>query len=140
MVKKKPADTFYFSYCNSNPKDRTKTGDCVIRAIALATDQTWETVFEGLSKVALTQKRMLNEHQVFEKYLSSLGWVKMPCVKNKDGNRVRILELSKMMELECPILFSIYHHLSYFKDGKVFDTWDCGEGKVGRYYIKKEVI
>lgn len=36
-----------FIYYNSNP-ERKLVGDCVIRAISKATDQTWEDTYTGV--------------------------------------------------------------------------------------------
>ena len=60
---------------NANPKG-WKTNDCVIRAIALATNQSWDKVFTDLCEIAFKKKRMLNDPRVYEKYLSQLGWNK----------------------------------------------------------------
>lgn len=48
----------YVNY-NANPKNR-KTGDCVIRAIARATNQSWETVYAALCELGAKMKDMSN--------------------------------------------------------------------------------
>ena len=45
---------------NANPKG-WKTDDCVIRAIALATDKTWDQVFTDLNVIAFKKKRTFND-------------------------------------------------------------------------------
>ena len=50
---------------NANPKG-WKTDDCVIRAIALATNQTWDKVFTDLNEIAFKKKRVFNDKKVYD--------------------------------------------------------------------------
>ena len=64
-----------FEKLNLNPKG-IRACDCVIRAIALATAQTWDKVYMDLCELGLKMKRVPNEKQVYEKYLEQKGWTK----------------------------------------------------------------
>ena len=62
---------------NANPKG-WKTGDCVVRGIAVGTQQTWEQVYDDLVNIGRKKCRMPNEEIVYSKYL-----------KDKVGGTVR---------------------------------------------------
>ena len=51
---------------NCNPKGK-KSCDCVIRAIAYASCQSWEKVFDDLSVIAKKNCTIINEKKVYEK-------------------------------------------------------------------------
>ena len=55
MIRKIPRETATFHFHNENPKGR-RTGDCVIRAIARASGDSWDDTLTGLFKVALKMK------------------------------------------------------------------------------------
>jgi hypothetical protein len=58
--------------CNPNPLGRT-TGDCVIRAIAIATDQSWRTTYRDLSRIGEIEGDLPNSNMVWHLYLKKRG-------------------------------------------------------------------
>ena len=58
--------------CNPNPLGRT-TGDCVIRAIAIATDQSWRTTYPDLSRIGEIEGDLPNSNMVWHLYLKKRG-------------------------------------------------------------------
>ena len=56
-----------FIYTNPNPTDK-KTGDCVIRAIAIATHSTWEKTYIDLCKEGLLMADLPNSNAVWSAY------------------------------------------------------------------------
>lgn len=69
MIRTIPKDTKYFHYYNSNPKG-IRAGDCAIRALSLALNQTWEDTLQELTQVALKCKRGPTETATIAKYLN----------------------------------------------------------------------
>lgn len=143
-----------FEKLNLNPKG-IKAGDCVIRAIALATDQTWDDVYNNLCQLGLKMKRVPNEKKVYEKYLEQLGWIKhkQPRAYNyEDGHsssmsKYTINELidkldgDKLISGGCPhIVVSVANHLTCLEDNhgyQIMDTWNCGNKYVCNYWTKE---
>ena len=124
-------------YKNLNPKG-LKTGDCVIRAIAYATEKEWEEVYEALCKLGLKMKRMPNEKQVYEKYLEQLGWQKYKQPRKWNNTKYTLDEFIEEMASEGDaVLVKLAHHLSVVEEGQVVDTWDCGYKTVGNYWIRR---
>lgn len=58
--------------CNPNPVGR-ETGDCVIRAIAIATDQSWREAYWALCELGAIQGDLPNNNAVWGTYLRERG-------------------------------------------------------------------
>lgn len=58
--------------CNPNPVGR-QTGDCVIRAIAIATGQSWRETYRDLCRIGEIQGDLPNSNMVWEMYLRKRG-------------------------------------------------------------------
>ncbi len=140
-----PENTYYYKYINVNKKDISSTGDCVVRAIANATNQSWETVMKALCDIAIKKGRMPNDYIVFEQYLKDMGWVKLKQPHKRDGTKYTGKELCAVIK-HCiydlnyggvmPIICSMgSHHLTCIIDGEINDTWNCAYGSVGKMYI-----
>jgi hypothetical protein len=111
------------------------TGDCVIRAIAIGTDQDYMQVWNDLFAAATALGIMPNEARVYEPYLASRGWVKHSFLKRPDGRKVAVRDFpcDNAIMLTCK-------HLTVIKDGVHLDSWDCGRGKANTYYTPKETL
>ena len=58
--------------CNPNPLGK-ETGDCVIRAIAIATDQSWRETYRDLCRLGEIQGDLPNSNAVWGSYLRGKG-------------------------------------------------------------------
>ena len=58
--------------CNPNPLGR-QTGDCVIRAIAIATDQSWRRVYRQLCELGEKHADLPNSNMIWGMYLRERG-------------------------------------------------------------------
>ena len=58
--------------CTPNPVGR-QTGDCVIRAIAVATGQSWRETYRDLCRIGEIQGDLPNSNMVWGMYLKQLG-------------------------------------------------------------------
>ncbi len=125
-----------FTKLNLNPKEK-KTSDCVVRAIACGTGQSWEKVYQDLCRIGLEEYEMPNSKTVWQKYLNELGWKKQPMPKIKFGNtyrRVRLEAFAK--DIIKNSIVSVASHLTCVEDGSIIDTWNCGHKSVGNYWTK----
>lgn len=134
-IRKIPSDTPYFHYHNENPK-QNRAGDCVVRAIATATGETWETVYRELCDEGMKMRRMPNETKVYEAYLKKNGWRKMKQPRKSDNTRYTGCEFIDAYNLNNAIMHIGSHHVSCIVDGRVNDIWDCSEGCVGNYWVR----
>lgn len=121
---------------NLNPKNR-RTGDCVVRAIANATEQRWDDVYNGLCEIGFKTKRMPNSKQTYEKYLTQLGWVKHPQPRTDFGGKFTIMEfLKQFCKRYDKVIISCANHLTSADYGELVDIWDCSGKCVGNYWTK----
>ena len=122
-----------------------KTGDCVSRAIAIATEKPYQEVydamFEGSRNLKLLRERGKSPREgvsrkVYEKYLHSLGWKFHPTMAIGSGCKVHL----KADELSSGrLIVRVSKHLVAVVDGVMHDTFDCSRGEtrcVYGYYAK----
>ena len=136
-----------FEKLNLNPKG-VKACDCVIRSIAFATNQSWDTVYLALSEIGLKMKRVPNEKKVYEKYLEHLGWVKHKQPRDYMNRKITVEKLLNIIESSDSdkkegkrIIISMPSHISAAEYDKyqmvLYDTWNCSQKNVGNYWTKE---
>ena len=124
----------HFVYTNPNPKNK-EIGDCTVRAISLALDQSWEDTYLDLCLKGYTLADMPSSNEVWGAYLIDKGW--------------------KYYHLQdaCPFCYTIEDfcnehskgtfivatgsHIVCVKDGVYLDIWDSGK-KIPLFYFTKE--
>jgi hypothetical protein len=122
-------------FIKSNPHPTgKKIGDCVIRAIAIAENKKWSDVYKALYQIGLEVMDMPNSKTVYEKYLLSNGWKKMPMPKD-NGRRIKLADWADTIDDKL-FIASVVKHLTVVEKGTLLDTWNCGNKCVGNYFIK----
>lgn len=132
MIRKIPEETATFHFHNENPKGK-RTSDCVIRAIARATGQSWEEVLTGLYQVALQLKTAPADKECYERYLGQQGWLKHPQPRKDDGKKYTISEWCWKHKHKTMVI-SVANHLTCVIDGQCNDIWDCTDMSVLNYW------
>lgn len=143
-------DTSTFHYYNANPKNKMG-GDCVIRAICTALNQSWEQTVRELTEVGIKCGYVLNDKHTYEKYLEQKGWVKHSQPKKEDGTKYTgkewceklwwIGEHNKMIaNIGGHHIVAIVEDNEYDGNGisrfRVYDTWDSTDKCIGNYWTK----
>lgn len=64
-----------FVICNPNPEGN-RVGDCVIRAISIATNSSWESVYIDLALQGFVMKDMPSSNHVWGSYLLNKGFTR----------------------------------------------------------------
>jgi hypothetical protein len=123
------------------------TGDCVVRAIAIATNDEYLNVYNkinGMGKSERITKRKKSKSNsrtgvyrvTYHKYLLSLGWKWTPTMTIGSGCKVHI----QAEELPSgTVIARVSKHLTCMIDGVIQDTYDCsrdGNRCVYGYYTK----
>ena len=108
-----------------------KTGDCVVRSIAIATNKEYKEVWKELLNIAQQNGYMPNQEQVYAKYLSTQGWTEVRLGRNNDN--LHNLQLPQNTWL---ILLQRSHMVAY-KSKVVYDTWNSSKKRTYRYWIQK---
>lgn len=138
MKSKKRKDTKYVHFFNANPEDKL-TGDCVIRAISIATDKTWDETLDNLVELSHKLKSVPNNKDCYIEYLEQNGFIKCKQPRKNDNTRYRGYEfLDKIKKSDIILFHAGTHHLSVIKNKKIWDTWDCSGECVGNYWIKSK--
>lgn len=123
-----------YIYTNPNPKGAI-TGDCVVRAVAIANDISWDMAYLVLSDYGFRMKNMPNADSVWSRALKDFGFAR------------------KIIPDSCPVCYTIREfcedhpegiyilgtgsHVVAVKDGNYIDTWDSGD-EVPIVYWRKE--
>lgn len=133
------------------------TGDCVTRAIAIATGLPYAQVYAELTEAqrlwchssrSRQAKRIVENgrwqarhgvvREVYEAYLLSLGWSWVPIMKIGSGTTTHLA----VGELpNGRIIARLSRHLCAVIDGVIHDTHDCSRGgtrAVYGYFIKED--
>lgn len=126
-----------------------RSGDCVVRSIAIATEITYQEVYDALNELAKKERPRKGmtrsssrdgiHRRTLAKYLVSLGWEFVPIMKIGQGCKVHL------RETEFPMggryIVSLSKHYSAVIDGTIHDTHDPSRGGwrcVYGYWQKKK--
>jgi hypothetical protein len=112
---------------------RGKTGDCVVRSIAIATGLPYQHVYDLVNRASThertgTRKRGKSDARTgvykstIKRVMKSLGWVWTPTMQIGSGCTVHL----RADELPAGrLLVSVSKHLTAVIDGVIHDTHDC---------------
>jgi hypothetical protein len=81
---------------------------------------------------------MIDDPDLYNKYLKEIGWIKQKQPKKSNGKKYKGHEWVRTFKGNAVAHIGI-HHMAYISKGKVWDTWDSTEGVVGNYWVKNEV-
>lgn len=119
---------------NANPNNNNTT-DCVVRAIAVATEREWEDVMRDIFEFGMKHKLVFNDPDCYAMYLKELGFTKQKQPKKKNGKKYRAYEWAPKFK-GIAVAHVGSHHMVAIRNGKVIDSWDSTEGIVGNYWTK----
>lgn len=121
---------------NPNPQNKN-VGDCSLRAYCVAFGITWEDAFDESSATAKSMALMMDTHKTCEAVLTNHGYVIDDKFKKSKRKDLTVNEFA--MTHPYGIYFLHTHgHLLCVKDGEYWDSWDSGDKKVKKIYIKKQ--
>lgn len=123
-----------FILCSTNPSGK-HVGDCVVRALCIAMDDTWENVYADLTMVGRYMYDMPNSNAVWAEYLKMNGFhsYSLPdtcpsCYTIKEFTRDHPVGV---------FVVATGSHVVAVVDGDYYDTADSGN-EVPIYYFGKE--
>ena len=116
-----------------------EAGDCVCRAIAIATERPYQEVYEELfaeigwspgsagrkDADGLIRPRADNERKLARWYLEQRGWTWTPTMRVGQGCKVHL----RAAELPAGrLIVLVSHHLVAVINGVIYDNHDCSRG------------
>lgn len=123
-----------FMCYNANPQ-KNRVGDCVVRAIAKATGQDWETTYINLALYGYMNADMPSANHVWGQYLKSKGF-KRYIVDDHDNDWYTVADFCADNPKGVYVL-ALDSHVVCVVDGRYYDTWDSGN-EIPNYYWTKE--
>lgn len=144
-----PADNRYFHYVNANPEGK-RTGDCIMRAVAVAAGVSWDDAVDGLCAIAHDKKIAPQDPAAERELLKRLGFAKLKQPKKINGKKLTGREFCTWLDSQvllgnmpanARIVANIgaHHVVAVMRDGtghfRVNDTWDCTTRCVGTWWM-----
>jgi hypothetical protein len=112
------------------------TGDCVVRATAIATEKPYQEVYDDLFKRGKQSPRKGVNKRFYKPYMTDIGWQWVPTMFIGSGCQVHL----KSDELPAGrIVVRLSGHLVAVINGVLHDTYDCsrdGTRCVYGYWVK----
>lgn len=121
-----------FKFQNPNPR-LNLTGDCVIRALAIAQDKTWDDIYLTLMSYGYDMKDMPSSNNVWSYYLHNNDY-KRYVIPDICPNCITIKDF--VQNTSGRYILGTGSHVVAVDNGTYFDTWDSGN-EIPIYYWKK---
>lgn len=125
----------FFVYYNANP-EKTRKGDCVVRALSKALGQSWERTFIELCFEAYLMLDMPSANEVWREYLRRKGIIRKPVEAECDGCYT-VRDFCRDHPHGTYVL-ALDNHAVAVCNGRFFDTWDSGDETVFYYFERQE--
>ena len=122
-----------YSYYNANPY-KIRVGDCVIRAISKALNQSWEDTYIDLTIQGYLMKDLLSSNAVWGAYLKSKGFTRD--IISNDCPECYTIEDFCDEHPKGTFIIGTGTHCVIVEDGCIFDTWNSS-GETPIYFYKK---
>lgn len=121
-------------YFNPNPNG-SRVGDCVIRAIAAVTGQSWDATYTGAALQGYALADMPSANHVWGAYLKSKGFVRS-VIPNECPDCYTVSDFADDHPIGKYVLGTGTHAVAVV-DGEIWDTWDS-RNEIPIYYYHKE--
>lgn len=117
-----------YKYYNANALNKFED-DCVIRAISVATNKSWDYVYDYLSDAAQYEGKLLNNREFVLNYLDRT-------YQRLDNMYGTVGGVSGMFP-DNILLITIKGHIVCSKYGVIYDTFDCRNRVVEYVWLVK---
>ena len=123
-----------YSYFNPNPIKNKRVGDCVVRAISKALNQSWEETYIELSLLGYIMGDWGSSNAVWNAYLKSKGFIR-EIVSNDCPECYTINDFCEEYPQGIYVIGTGSHAVAVV-DGILFDSWNS-LGEIAIYFYKK---
>ena len=120
-----------YIFFNNNPQG-LKIGDCVVRAISAAMNQSWERTYVDLCIEGFMYKDMPNANSVWASYLHSKGW-KRRSIPDTCPDCYTVADFAAEHP-EGVYIAATGSHAVCIKNGNIIDNWDSSDETVTYYF------
>lgn len=124
-----------FQYYNPNPCHK-RVGDCVVRAISKALNQSWCDTYIDLTIQGYLMSDLLSSNAVWGAYLKSKGFIR-DIVSADCPDCYTVSDFCR--EHPCGVyVIGTGTHCVVVEDGCIHDTWDSSDETPIYFYYKGE--
>lgn len=118
-----------FRYYNANPLEKS-VNDCTVRAISLATDESWDKTYRVLSNYAQAHAIMPDEVEYIDAFLKA-RYKQVHCCRKISNITVR-----EFVERNPTgtFLITMHGHITCCIDGCIYDTFDPSDRYIWEAY------
>lgn len=118
---------------NVNPKNN-RVGDCTVRAISLAMDKDWDTVYIGIAICGLKKADIPTSNDVWGAYLRENGFRRF-VVEDRCDSCYTVEDFCEDHPHGVYVL-ALQSHVVAVIDGLYYDTWDSGNEEPIYYWTR----
>jgi hypothetical protein len=111
-----------YRYYNANTQGNF-VNDCVIRAISVAENMTWEETYDDLSRIAKKNGILLDDVNFIDPLLD-YRYDRIPLPYNM------FVEDFVASHPKGVYLITMLGHITVVRDGIIYDTFDCRDRKI----------
>ena len=123
-----------YIHANPNPQG-SYVGDCVIRAIALATDKSWYDVYVDLAVQGLSMSDMPSSNRVWAEYLKNEGW-RRHIIPDTCPECYTVRDFAGE-HFKGTYILGTGSHVIAVKNGDIYDSWDSSNETPIVYWTKE---
>ena len=123
-----------YSYYNPNPIKNKRVGDCVVRAISKALNQSWEETYIELSLLGYIMGDWGSSNAIWNAYLKSKGFIRE--IVSNDCPECYTIEDFCNEHPKGVFVIGTGTHCVTIENGCVFDTWNSS-GETPIYFYHK---
>lgn len=125
-----------YSYYNPNPSNKS-VGDCTVRAISKALDQTWEKTYVGLALEGFIRGDLPNADSVWGPYLKAQGFTRR-LIPDTCPDCYTVATFAEEHPQGTYILSMPGRHVVAVVNGAYYDSWDSGDECPVYYWTKEQ--
>lgn len=122
-----------YIYFNNNPLGKS-TGDCVLRAISIALDQSWDETYWDLCECGYQMADWGDSNAVWDAYLRNRGFIRK-AIPNTCPDCYTVRDFCKDFS-NGVFVVGTGNHTICIKYGNYYDSWDSGR-EVPIFYYQK---
>lgn len=121
--------------CNPNPLGKT-TGDCVVRALAIATGKSWRRIYDELCELGRIECELPNSNNIWGLYLEQAGGEQFLLPESCP----RCITVKAFCERyqEGTYVIGTGSHAVTVIDGDYYDSWESGNETPSYFWRIKE--
>ena len=122
-----------YEYFQNNPSGKM-TGDCVVRAVSLATDENWQKTYIALALQGFLMNEMMNADSVWGAYLRNNGFIRY-AIPNTCPDCYTVSDFAAEHPKGVYVLGTGKHAVTVM-NGNYLDAWDSGNEIPLFYYTR----